>query len=314
MQVDWRLSPLPAKYVIHTVGPIWSGGNQGEESLLRSCYRTALGLAKAHGFASIAFPLISTGVYGYPKEQALQVAISEFTRFLLDNEMTIYLVVFDRETVQLSGRLAESLRQFVDDHYVEEHVGDLKLREARENVHPIGAAAAEKLAEKPPAASAPHAPSAGHFAIPQFLRKSKPVDLQEPVTEADTVTLESDVRGLDQLVANVGESFSDMVLRLIRDRGFTDVEVYKRANLDRKLFSKIRSNPDYAPSKKTAVALAIGLRLSLDESLDLLGRAGFTLSHSSVFDLVVEYFIRQGNYNIFEINEALFAYDVPTLS
>lgn len=248
---------LPAKYVIHTVGPVWHGGSQGEEQLLRDCYRNSLALAKEHGLESIAFPLISAGAYGYPKDQAMQVAISVIGEFLMSHEMMVYLVVFDKSAVVLSEKLFASINQYIDDRYVEEHVilRDYQVRE----FYPVAG------------------------------------------------------RSLEDLVNHLDETFSQMLIRLIDEKGMTDPVVYKKANLDRKLFSRIRNNIHYRPSKPTVLAFAIALQLNLDETRDLLARAGFALSHSSKLDIIVEYFIEAGLYNIFEINEVLYAYDQNTL-
>ena len=273
---------LPAKYVIHTVGPVWHGGSQGEEQLLRDCYRNSLALAKEHGLESIAFPLISAGAYGYPKDQAMQVAISVIGEFLMNHEMMVYLVVFDQSAVVLSEKLFASINQYIDDRYVEEHA-IYRNRRFREGELELDS----EFVEEP-------VKSFGHIAEPD-----KAYHLGE--------------RNLEDLVNHPDETFSQMLIRLIDEKGMTDPVVYKKANLDRKLFSRIRNNIHYRPSKPTVLAFAISLKLNLDETRDLLARAGFALSHSSKFDIIVEYFIEAGMYNIFEINEVLYAFDQNTL-
>ena len=273
---------LPAKYVIHTVGPVWHGGRQGEEQLLRDCYRNSLDLAKEVGLESIAFPLISAGAYGYPKDQAMQVAISVIGEFLMNHEMMVYLVVFDKSAVVLSEKLFASINQYIDDRYVEEHA-IYRNRRFREGELELDS----EFVEEP-------VKSFGHIA--------------EPI-EAYPIA----GRSLEDLVNHLDETFSQMLIRLIDEKGMTDSEAYHRANMDRRLFSKIRINTHYKPSKVTVLSFAIALQLNLDETRDLLARAGFALSRSSKFDIIVEYFIEAGMYNIFEINEVLYAYDQNTL-
>lgn len=254
---------LPAKKIIHTVGPIWQGGQQGEAEQLRNCYLNSLKLAKENGCQSIAFPLISTGIYGYPKKEALDIAIKAIADFLAENDMHVYLVVFDKEAFSLSEELLGPIQAFVDEHYVDEH-----MPPGQQYLEPMPMPIAEKMAE--PA-------------------------------------------GLDDIIQRLDESFAQTLFRLIDAKGKTDVEVYKRANIDRKLFSKIRSIKGYTPSKRTAVALAIALELNLQETKGLLERAGYTLSRSQLFDVIIEYFITQGKYDIYAINEALFYFDQPLL-
>jgi O-acetyl-ADP-ribose deacetylase (regulator of RNase III) len=264
---------LPAKYVIHTVGPVWQGGSNNEEVLLSSCYTNALNLALERGLSSIAFPLISSGIFGYPKDQALKVAISAIGSFLFEHDMMVYLVIYDREAYKLSDKLFKSIEAYIDDNYVEVHRIPRRRREQE---------------------------------ISYQVHEVKSSDIDETYTKA--LVKKSLVRSLDDVVEHLGESFTEMLLRLIDESKKDDPEVYKRANIDRRLFSKIRSNPKYKPSKNTALALAVALELNLDQTADLLRRAGYALSPSSRFDLIVEYFIREGNFNIFEINEALFAF------
>ena len=269
---------LPAKFIIHTVGPVWKGGNANEEKLLAACYRNSLALAKEYSLESIAFPLISSGAFGYPRDRAISTAISVIGEFLLNNEMTVYLVVYDRAAFTLSEKLFSSIKQYIDDRYIEEHPAYRYNR--IEELHDLREYSAEE-----PMLSSMEAP------IP--MRKKK--------------------RSLNDLVKHMDETFSQMLLRLIDEKGMTDSQTYKKANIDRKLFSKIRNDINYKPSKPTAIAFAIALRLNLDETKDLLLKAGFALSHSSKFDIIIQYFIEEGNYNIFEINEALFAFDQSLL-
>ena len=270
---------LPAKYVIHTVGPVWHGGEADEEKLLADCYRNSLVLARQYELESIAFPLISSGAFGYPKDKALKVAIAEIGDFLLQHEMTVYLVVFDRASFALSEKLFASITEYIDDNYIDLQPVDDRNR--RERIRMQEAVLEDALCEASISSAYMPAPAA------PLKRKRKLADV----------------------VKQLEESFSQMLLRLIDEKGMSDAETYKRANIDRKLFSKIRNDIHYKPSKPTVLSFAIALRLNLDETRDLLLKAGFALSHSSKFDIIVQYFIEEGNYNIFEINEALFAFD-----
>ena len=262
---------LPCQYVIHTVGPMWNGGSHGERKLLVSCYRTSLALAKEHGCETVAFPLISSGIFGYPKDQALRVAVDTIGEFLLHNDMTVYIVIFSRTAYQISSKLFADIAEYVDDHYVDAHTDSQRERLRRMSV------------------------------------------LESRTLSADAAAAPMAVGGLDSLLAHLDAGFSETLLKLIDRSGKKDSEIYKKANVDRKLFSKIRNNPDYKPSKATAIAFAIALELNLDETRDLVARAGYALSTSSKFDVIIEYFIRQKKYDIFEINEALFAFDQSLL-
>ena len=273
---------LPAKYVIHTVGPIYEDGKHGEKALLESCYRESLALATENNCETVAFPLISSGVYGYPKDQALKVAIDLISDFLLENEMTVYIVIFDKAAYKISEKLFSDIAEYIDDNYVDEHADY-----SRERI---------RMSALPPMA-------------PRKRRKKSDDDFLE-MCDCKAMLAEDD---LDAKLRQIDESFSQMLLRKIDEKGMTDAECYKKANIDRKLFSKIRSDVHYKPSKPTALAFAISLELSLDETEDMLRKAGFALSHSNKFDIIIEYFISKGNYNIFEINEALFAFDQSLL-
>lgn len=268
---------LPCKYVIHTVGPIWQGGSCGEARLLRSCYQRSLALARQLSCETIAFPLISSGAYGYPKEAALKVAMDAITDFLLEYDMTVYLVVFDKMAYQISSKLLSDIKAYIDENYVQEH-GDLRSRRSR--AFPMSMPLAKAGRAAPECCPAPAA--------------------EQPLS-------------LEDALHTIDESFSEMLLRKIDEKQMKDSRCYKKANIDRKLFSKIRSDRHYKPSKPTVLAFAIALELPLEETREMLMKAGFALSHSNKFDIIVEYFIRRGNYNIFEINEALFAFDQALL-
>lgn len=270
---------LPAKYIIHTVGPIWQGGHLGEAQTLAACYRNCLDLAYRSGLMTVAFPLISAGAYGYPREEALQIATHTISEFLLHAEMMVWLVVYDRETFQISKDRMAQIAEYIDQQYVDDH---FQFRNRRDVF-----AEAMSMPSMPPVASKP---------FKQILRQEK------------AATYSMDTR-LEDLLEQVDESFSQMLLRKIDEKGITDTQCYKKANIDRKLFSKIRKDIHYKPKKVTAIAFAIALELSLEETRDLLQKAGFALSHSNKFDIIIEYFIRRGIYDIYEINEALFAFD-----
>lgn len=262
---------LPAKYVIHTVGPVYRDGKQGEKELLESCYRESLALASAHGCETVAFPLISSGIYGYPKDQALKVAIDIISSFLLENDMNVYIVIFDRKAYMISEKLFSDISEYIDDNYVEKHTEPKAERLRRQKLN--------------------------LFKAGMICSTSAVCNLSICPDELKDILKQTD------------ESFSQMLLRKIDEKGMTDAQCYKKANIDRKLFSKIRSDKFYKPSKPTVIAFAIALELSLDETEDMLRKAGFALSHSNKFDIIIEYFINRGIYNIFEINEVLFAFD-----
>ena len=265
---------LPARYVIHAVGPVWRGGGQNEAELLRGAYLSAMTLAEEHECHSIAFPLISSGIYGYPKAEAFAIAVGAIRDFLREHDMEVILTVFDRPSLLLGQRYRD-VESFIDDNYVDASPFRRRRPEERSGARPLAAREMDFAEE---AFSAPCAQ------VPPPARRS-----------------------LKDLVNRLDESFNTMLLRLIDEKGFSDVEVYKRANLDRKHFSKLRKQ-GYNPSKPTAVALAIALRLNLDETRDLLGRAGYTLTHASRFDVIIEYCIQEKIYDIFEVNELLFAF------
>ena len=270
---------LDAKYVIHTVGPVWEGGSYGEENLLRNCYENSLKLALEYHCQSIAFPLISTGNYGFPKDKALQIAISAFSSFLLEHEMQIYLVVFDRKAFKLSEQLFQGVASYIDQNYVDT---------CEQAVYGVGSETRRNRSchrrDTEICESLPCAPMAA----------SKAASLEDMLKQADA-------------------GFTETLLKLIDQTGKKDSEIYKKALLTKQHFSKIRNNPNYRPTKPTAIALALALELDLEATKDLIGRAGYALTNSSKFDLIIRYYIEQGNYNVVEINLVLFEFDQPLL-
>lgn len=387
---------LHAKYIIHTVGPAWRGGGFGERETVAQCYRRSLGLAAELGCESIAFPLIATGTYGFPKDEALRIAISEISGFLLENEMEVLLVVYDKESFEVSGKLFSDIRSFIEDREAvydaapragnrrsmaldsmpvtgsgrrsfrelfrkeKKAIGTTTVEETAE-----GTSAAEETAERitEAEAKAEGTPETEQTAEEKSVKISAPVSSDEyrgfieertlmsgaPLIDEDydllldeeasaydssyeeipgeepvlsemfetskphSPVFPTEKQSLEDRLWHLDKTFQEYLFMLIDRRGLTDPEVYKKANIDRKHFSKIRSNVDYTPSKKTALALALALELSLDETKDLLARAGLALSPSMMFDRIIEYCIETSNYDIYEINCILFKYEQPTL-
>lgn len=369
-----RVTPgfrLPCKHVIHTVGPVWEDGGHGEAWLLRQCYDNALKAALRRRCKSVAFPLISSGNYGFPKKIALQIAVESIREFLKDHEMYIYLVVFSEKSLELSDGLADQIHSFIDDAYVQERekaeysftvsrnfdfvrerLGepevldeypcaseceelpadwdrvedtfslefdwdeapailelDVNRCETEEQEKMVSTGALPRIESpqlyerdiRPDCASAPV------MRAPKFTKAS------EPDWRKDTVIPLFDEKELQKMVQEADAGFSETLLKLIDQSGEKDSDIYKRANVDRKLFSKIRNNPQYKPSKPTAVAFAIALELDLEETRDFIGRAGYALSRSNKFDIIIEYFITHGRYDIYEINLMLFEFDQSLL-
>ena len=269
---------LPCRYVIHTAGPVWQDGFHGERGLLAACYQNSLAIADKYHCESVAFPLISSGVYGYPKAQALKVAMDTITQFLFDHDMTVYIVVFTKDAFEISSKLFDDIEAYIDDVYVDE-----RLSAPRESLR-------YRLQDR-------------------FLQRSQEYEDMD----ACCAPLPATNACLDDMLSQVDESFAQMLIRKIDEKQMTDAQCYKRANVDRRLFNKIKNNAAYRPGKQTVLAFAIALELSLDETKDMLMKAGFALSHSSKADIVVEYCIMTGNYDIMEINQILFKLDLQPL-
>ena len=280
---------LPCRWVIHTVGPVWQGGRHGEAELLASCYRRSLELATEKGCASVAFPLISAGAYGYPAEEAVLIAEQTIQAFLQeqDLDMLVYLVVFDQKSYLIGAERFAEIKSYIDARYAAEH-GNAR----GERTLFLGAAAA---------ASMPSLPSesiADCFSVSE----SHSIGIRRRRDSAVHAELEKQLQMMD-------ESFSEMLIRKIKEKGISEAKCYKDANIDRRLFSKIRCDKLYRPKKNTVLAFAIALNLSLEETKDMLHKAGFSLSHSNQADIIVEYYISKGNYDLMEINNALFDFD-----
>ena len=252
---------LPCKYVIHTVGPIWRGGQNGEKLLLESCYKKSLALAKENGCETVAFPLISSGVYGYPKDKALSVAAQTISEFLFDNEMTVYIVVFDKTSYQISEELFDDVQEYIDDHYARRNANTRLLNKSRKLIRQANADICYCERE---------------YLMPRGI-------------------------SLEDMLSEIDDNFAV--------KGITDVECYKKANVSKQTWYKIMNEKSYKPSKNTVIAFAIALELTLEETKHLLATVGFTLSKSSKFDIIIEYFLINGEYNIFTINETLFKFD-----
>lgn len=264
---------LDAKYVIHTVGPVWIDGQHNEETNLRRCYENSLHLARKRWCRSIAFPLISTGNYGFPKDKALQIAILVFSEFLLEHEMQIYLVVFDQTSYLLSEKLFHSVASYIDQHYVDAHQPKRRYPIERRRQEAECFDASTVCYEAMPAPCA-----------------SKAMSLAEMLKQADC-------------------GFSERLIQLLNESGMKNSTVYKKAQISKQHFSKILSNPSYQPTKPTAIALALALELDLDGVQELIGRAGYVLTNSNKFDLIIRYCIEHKKYNIVEINMILYEFD-----
>lgn len=306
---------LNAKYIIHAVGPAWEGGDSGEVQLLRNAYQNVLKLAKTLGCRSVAFPLISTGALGFPKQESLKIAVEVFSRFLLEYEMEITLVVFDDESFDISGKIFGDLVEYIDRHYVEEKFREAPNSSGRtfERMYRADQSKARRGGEEAEESDfqSTVAEECLEFRADEFALESESKLASELALEPSFGYLKK--RSLADVVQQLTETWQESLLRMIDEKGLTDVEVYKRANADRKLFSKIRGNSAYQPKKHTAVAFALALRLNLDETKNFLEKAGFALSTSSKFDLIISYFIENEVYDIYLINLALFEHEQTLL-
>lgn len=346
---DARITPgfgLPARHIIHTVGPVWQGGDQGEEQLLRSCYENSLRLARENQCESIAFPLISTGNYAFPKDKAIQIVISVVSKFLLNDDMMIYLVVFDEKSTKLTEHLFDKIEAYVDqadvdsiseEEYRQEYFREYVRRHTREYMESYSRDYRESYSEEYPEASyqkneismpreAEREPrrskgrigSLGDKIFGGNRRKNEAEINNMPqapsMSQAPSKPkVAKSARSLKDLMKEPNETFQQMLLRLISEKGMTNAQAYKKANQDKKLFSKIKNDVNYQPKKKTAMAFALALELNMDQTIDLLARAGYAFSPCSKFDKVIQYYIESKNYNIFEIEIALYDFELESL-
>ncbi len=317
---------LPAKYIIHAVSPRYVDGHENEEEKLRSCYRKSLALAAEHQLESIAFPLIATGSFRYPKEEGMRIALDEINAFLMTHNMMVYLVVFDTKATQLGLNVYPNLEAYIDHHYVcekrEEEYGDRYFGSIPRNhsdysVHRIERAQMEEALRPMPKAvpraqmsrRAPEAP------LPSEAR----VEFDACCESNESYAFQNDYdafvelkeSALKERMKHLTDTFQEYMMYLIDLKNLSNVDVYKRAFLNKKLFSKIKQNPQYHPDKGTALRLCVGLMLNLDETKDLLARAGYALSPCDKRDIIFSYFIEYGIYDMIEIDLSLEEHGLP---
>lgn len=287
---------MPCKYIIHAVGPVWRGGHNNEPELLASCYRKSLELAAEHDCTSIAFPLISSGVYGYPKDKAIRVAMDTVKEYIFSHDdIDVYIVVYNRDSFEIDEKLYSDVNEYINANLPEMYSGSITEQEPRMN-RDI------------------HDDFDDYYDVMSII-SDREASVSEPLSSVQEYSTEiiSFDDSLESMLDNMDESFSDALLHIIDSKGMTDVQCYKKANISRKHFSKIRSDVNYRPGKSTVIAFAIALELNLDETQSLLRTAGFALSHSNKFDIIIEYFIIHGTYDIFQINETLFKFGQATI-
>lgn len=279
---------LPAKYIIHAVSPRYIDGESGEETKLRSCYKKSLELAKKYGCKSIAFPLIATGSFGYPKEEGMRIAVDEMNAFLLKNEMLVYLVVFDTAATKLGLNIYPDLKEYIDHNYVceqrEVEYGDRYFGAFEESIALPKACSEKKAAPQP-----------------SMVRET--IDY--------SCFFEDNETDIQKRLNHASDTFQEYLFYLIESKGLKNSEVYKRAIITKQHFSKIKQNSEYHPDKATAIRLCVGAKLNLDETKDLLARAGYALSPADKRDIIFSYFIEHGVYDMIEIDIVLEEFGLP---
>lgn len=279
---------LPAKYIIHAVSPFYQGDEEEAEEKLRSCYRKSLQLAEEKECRSIAFPLIATGSYGYPKEEGMRIALDEINAFLLTRDMMVYLVVFDEMATGLGRKLYPDLEAYIDRHYVEEQEEAEYSEISEERSFCISAPIEKDCYER----------------RVRIQKEGKAIVNAMSEDDYDSFIEVSD-SAIKERLTHLSDTFQEYLMYLIKTKGLTNADVYKRALITKQLFSKIKLNPDYHPDKSTAMRLCVGVGLNLDETKDLLARAGYALSPCEKRDVIFSYFIEAGVYDMIEIDIAL---------
>ena len=297
---------LPAKYIIHTVGPVWIDGEHGEVEAVRSCYQNSLRLASELKCESIAFPLISTGAYGFPKDKALEAATSVIYQFLLQNEMMVYLVIYDQTAFDYSSRLFTDVREFIDQHYIEDQE-QLALEAACKGDVTVSGPIARK------------AYSSGLLTQGQADRLrahrqsvSDRIDYLKGEGLTPGETERGHMASLEEMLETGTKSFGDTLMEMIAERGLTNSEVYRASNISKQTFSNIRKSGN-PPKRETVAALAIGMRLTVREAERLYEAAGYVLTRTSKFDVCIRYFLINGQYNIVRNNLVLDSNGLPLL-
>lgn len=353
---------LPAKYIIHAVSPLYIDGEHGEEDLLRSCYRKSLALAKEKQVQSIAFPLIATGGFGYPKEEGMRIAVDEINAFLLANLMDITLVVFDTEATRFGENIYPELQAYIDYNYVVEKSQEeysaryyassynenprskapdrrwfgLRERFSKKDRTDVKAGAAPRMSQTMSTMSEPMPTMAEPMPMMAEPRrgtadtpgKRERTDYSCETNELDslcekeefdsTSSWDEDVidtlnQKLDERLAHRADTFSEYLLYLIDSKGMKNVDVYKRAIVDKRYFAKLKNNKDFHPEKLKALCLCVGAQLSLDETKDLLARAGYALSPADMTDIIFSFYIEHKHFDVIDIDIQLEEHGLPCI-
>lgn len=315
---------LPAKYIIHAVSPRYLGGVFGEEEKLRDCYRKSLALAAKYACKSIAFPLISTGSLGYPKEEGMRIALDEINAFLMQQDMLVYLVVFDTAATWLGLNLYPDLEAYIDHNYVcekrLEEYGDRYYGSVRRDEPEYGTYRRECAKLETQLKPTQNMPVPCRASRPFDTRNNKYEVCSGEDFEADTefdsegcseVNIEDYESALEERMKHMSDTFQEYLMYLISTKHLTNAQVYKKAIVTKQLFSKIKLNPDYHPDKATAIRLCVGAQLNLDETKDLLARAGYALSPCDKRDIIFSFFIERGIFDMIEIDIALEEHGLP---